>query len=94
MALSELLNALPIHSTEERSSSFRNPQGVAMKLANFMSLDPMHPGEGLKAGGAGDTAVWAEYAHAPEVLDELVRALRIAARELLPPSLEGDRTRS
>ena len=88
VALSELLNVLPIHPTAERSSSFRNPQGVAMKLANFMSLDPTHPGEGLKAGGAGDAKVWTEYGDAPEVLKEVVRALRIAARDLLPPTIE------
>ena len=60
LELSALLNSLPLHPQANRTASFRNPDGVAMKLANFMSLDPQHPAEGLRAGGAGDAAVWAE----------------------------------
>ncbi len=36
IALSELLNALPIHSDRPHTQRFRNPNGVALKLANFV----------------------------------------------------------
>ena len=34
--LSDLLNKLTIHDTIIREMNFRNPQGVAMKLGNFL----------------------------------------------------------
>ena len=49
--LSRLLNSLPIHSSVSREAEFRNPNGVSMKLGNFLSLDPEYPGAGLKRGG-------------------------------------------
>ena len=34
--LSEILNALPIHSVKLHGQKFRNPNGVAMKMSNFL----------------------------------------------------------
>ena len=48
--LSELLNNLPIHPTELRQAKFRNPNGVSMKLGNFLSIDPKYDGVGLQRG--------------------------------------------
>ena len=45
--LSKKLNVLPIHPKEARTNSFRNPQGVYMKLMNFKSLDPSYEGTGF-----------------------------------------------
>lgn len=39
VALSDLLNQLPIHPVADREADFRNPNGVAMKLGNFQALD-------------------------------------------------------
>lgn len=61
--LSELLNALHLHSAEARADEFRNPNGVAMKLANFLSIDPNHPGTGLRRGNRLEQEVWDEFAH-------------------------------
>lgn len=44
VALSELLNALPIHAPSERASTFRKPTGVFMKLGNLRPIDPKYPG--------------------------------------------------
>jgi hypothetical protein len=38
--LSADLNNLPIHDELLRGTDFRNPQGVSMKLGNFLSIDP------------------------------------------------------
>jgi 5-methylcytosine-specific restriction protein A len=47
MALSKALNTLPIHDNQQRAD-FRNPAGVAMKLANYLAIDPEYPGTGLR----------------------------------------------
>ena len=38
IALSERLGRLPIHPRENRSTGFRNPTGVSLKLANFRAI--------------------------------------------------------
>jgi 5-methylcytosine-specific restriction protein A len=44
--LSDLLNRLPIHPQALRGEKFRNPDGVYMKLCNFLRLDPSYAGKG------------------------------------------------
>jgi 5-methylcytosine-specific restriction protein A len=61
IALSELLNTLPIHPATTQQAAFRNPNGVYMKLCNFLRLDPTYQGEGLQAGSKLDEEVWKEY---------------------------------
>jgi 5-methylcytosine-specific restriction protein A len=48
-ALSELLNALPIHPDRPDRVRFRNLNGTYMKLCNFLRLDPDYKGKGLEA---------------------------------------------
>lgn len=48
--VSEVLNRLPIHPARGDEQSFRNPNGVALKLANFAALDPAYPGGGHVPG--------------------------------------------
>jgi 5-methylcytosine-specific restriction enzyme A len=45
--MSDLLNRLPIHGRDSRRELFRNANGVAMKLSNFLRFDPSYPGAGL-----------------------------------------------
>src|SRR6185437_8335632 len=59
--LSAVLNSLPLHLDRPDASRFRNPNGVAMKLANFAALDPAYPGAGLRAGGRRDREVWDRF---------------------------------
>jgi 5-methylcytosine-specific restriction protein A len=61
--LSQILNRLPIHASDLREADFRNPQGVSMKLGNFLSIDPDYEGVGLKRGSKLDREVWNEFAH-------------------------------
>jgi 5-methylcytosine-specific restriction protein A len=74
IALSELLNALPIHAERPDDQRFRNPNGVALKLANFRALD--QPGRGMSRGGKGDREVWDEFASDPNLLHRMVVAIR------------------
>jgi 5-methylcytosine-specific restriction protein A len=77
--LSAVLNALPIHTDRPDREKFRNPNGVAMKLANFAALDPGYPGVGLDAGGQGDRDVWDYFSSRPGLLTPLVARLRAGA---------------
>jgi 5-methylcytosine-specific restriction protein A len=75
--LSEVLNSLPIHS--DRQVGFRNPNGVAMKLANFRRLDPAAPGEGhgLARGNSLEPLIWDEFATNPSRLRALAETIRL-----------------
>src|SRR4051812_49377953 len=77
--LSRILNALPIHTTPPDAEKFRNPSGVAMKLANFASVDPRHAGKGLAAAGRLDAVVFQRYSHEPELLRSVASAIQTGA---------------
>jgi 5-methylcytosine-specific restriction protein A len=68
IALSQILNRLPIHESRPDSERFRNPNAVHMKLANFKGPDPSYAGSGLRAGGAGVSQVWQRFANDPDAL--------------------------
>ena len=58
--LSEVLNRLPIHASDTRTATFRNPNGVARKLTNLANHDPDYHGRPTK-GSALDGQVYAEW---------------------------------
>jgi len=60
--LSAVLNRLSIHPPETRASTFRNANGVSMKLMNIERLDPRYEGKGLSAGGRLEESLWNEFA--------------------------------
>lgn len=74
--LSGLLNQLPIHSERPDQEKFRNPNGVYMKLCNFLRLDPEYQGTGLDAGSKLDEEVWNEFSADKERLARIVRAIK------------------
>jgi 5-methylcytosine-specific restriction protein A len=49
--LSKVLDELPIHQDRPDRPRFRNPNGVYMKMCNFLALDPTYGGKGLERGG-------------------------------------------
>lgn len=77
--LSRVLTALPLHLEHLDPARFRNPNGVALKLANFAALDPDYPGVGMRRGGRRDREVWDEFHEDRERLRELARAINKAA---------------
>jgi 5-methylcytosine-specific restriction protein A len=68
VALSELLNRLPIHISRPDIVRFRNPAGVSMKLYNFRALDPSYAGASLRHGSRQDEIVWNDFVDDPEEL--------------------------
>jgi 5-methylcytosine-specific restriction protein A len=76
IALSNLLNALPIHQGEPANEKFRNSAGVYMKLCNFLRLDPTYDGTGLDAGSKLDEEIWNEFATDQQLLKTTAEAIR------------------
>ena len=74
--LSELLQELPIHPVELRPPNFRNPNGVAMKLGNFLVYDPRYTGTGLQQGAQMEQAIWNELSGDLPRLRETASAIR------------------
>ena len=74
--LSRILRDLKIHAERPDDESFRNPNGVAMKLANFAAIDPNYQGQGLAQGSRRDTYVWDQYASDEEALAAMAAAVR------------------
>ena len=74
--LSRVLNALTIHAARPDQVRFRNPNGVAMKLANFAAIDPNYDGRGLTRVGKGDAEVWNRYASDEDTLAATAAAIR------------------
>lgn len=60
--LSELLNKLLIHTDRPDKDTFRNNNGVYMKLSNFLRLDASYSGKGLTGGGKLEAEIWSEFA--------------------------------
>ena len=89
IALSELLNRLPIHQERPDAERFRNPNGVHLKLANWKAIDPNYPGVGMERGGrARMQAVWDRFANDPVALAAAVERITATAdgrAPVLPP---------
>jgi 5-methylcytosine-specific restriction enzyme A len=75
IAVSELLNKLPIHPVRPDADRFRNPNGVALKLANFRAVD--QPGRGMARGNRLDRVLWEEFAGNPQRLRNVAETIRI-----------------
>jgi 5-methylcytosine-specific restriction protein A len=89
--LSAFLNSLPIHTVRPDLETFRNANGVSLKLANFAALDPQYPGAGMRSVGRADAEVWDRYAAYPDELRQVVEAIRnAAAGSVLPNVPEAD----
>jgi hypothetical protein len=90
--LSDTLNRLG-RADRRRSPTHRNPNGVAMKLLNFRSLDPDYTATGkvgLHHTSRGDGEVWREFAPDPIRLRRTAAAISaaIAAEAMNPRTVE------
>lgn len=75
-ALSDTLNKLSIHTERPDAQRFRNLSGVAMKLSNFLSLDPSTSWQGLSHGGKMDEVIWKEFVNDRERIHSIAAAIR------------------
>jgi 5-methylcytosine-specific restriction protein A len=82
VSLSGLLNRVPRQPTTVAAATYRNPNGVAMKLQNFRRLDPAQRGRGLPAGAKDEAEVWRVYAADLIRLRQLAATIRLGIEEL------------
>jgi 5-methylcytosine-specific restriction protein A len=87
--LSRVLNELPIHRGRRDGETYRNPNGVSMKLLNFRQFDPTQEGVGLTRGNRLEKAVWEQYASCPDLLHQVAEVIRQGYR-LVEPGVAGD----
>lgn len=73
--LSQILNKLPLYPHKPDPETFRNPNGVYMKLCNFLSLDPGYKGKGLSAGSKLDEMIWNEFSDDRDRLSAVAQAI-------------------
>ena len=76
--LSQLLSKLATFDTVGRTTTFRNPQGVYMKLGHFLGIDPTDPRRGLPGHGKLDKVIFTEYAERRQDLTELAEVVKKA----------------
>lgn len=82
LELSDTLNRLPIHPEAIHGEDFRNPNGVYMKMCNFLRFDPDYTGAGLKAGGRLEHEIWEEFASDKKHLSDLAISIREGLQEV------------
>lgn len=78
-ALSHLLNQLGAVLGQRSTTTYRNENGVYMKLMNFRNRDPQYKAEGkvgLTRGNKDEEEVWNEFARNPERLAEAASFIR------------------
>jgi 5-methylcytosine-specific restriction protein A len=81
--LSKILNELPIHRGNAHSDTFRNANGVGMKLSNFLQYDSTYSGKGLTSGSQLEKEIWDRYASKQKQLRQAAEAILDGAKELL-----------
>lgn len=96
--LSRLLNRLPIFNERPDEVKFRNPNGVGLKLSNFLALDSSYHGKGMQSYSQLDAKVFKEFEFDKEKLHRLANQIRKIANDpelpnqlyLIPEEEEGE----
>lgn len=75
--LSQILNQIP-SGFKHKDDTFRNSNGVSMKLNNFKRLDPESKGSGLVRGGKLEEVIWNEFSTNKSLLSEIANSIKKA----------------
>jgi 5-methylcytosine-specific restriction protein A len=89
--LSQILNSLGTATGAGKNGSFRNPNGVYMKLNNFRRWDPAFTSLGLKGltkGNKDEGIVWAEFSDDAQHLAKVVMAIKATVLAVRVGSIE------
>jgi len=76
IALSKLFNELPFQPINQGDETFRNPNGVSMKLSNFLALDPDYHGKGMESYSNLDKEVFLEFYKNKDKLRRVASSIR------------------
>ena len=79
--LSNLLNRLPINQEKKSQDNFRNPNGVSLKLSNFLAIDPDNDIKGMKAYSKLDKEIFYEFYQDRETLSSIAKQIRLITND-------------
>jgi 5-methylcytosine-specific restriction protein A len=74
--LSKILNSLPFQTAKLQAENFRNPNGVSLKLSNFLAIDPEYQGKGMKQFSKLDEEVFFEFQNDRTRLKEIAAKIK------------------
>ncbi|MGV3762701.1 HNH endonuclease [Parapedobacter sp.] len=74
--LSQTLNALPFSEAKTDAERYRNPNGVGLKLSNFLALDPDYKGKGMQSYSKLDEQVFNEFQNSRALLRKLANNIK------------------
>lgn len=80
--LSVILNRLPIHDVRPDEAKFRNPNGVSLKLSNFLAIDPSYSGKGMQSFSKLDKMVFEEFESDTDQLHQIAQKLKDVSIDL------------
>lgn len=83
--LSQELNLLPLFNHKPDEARFRNPNGVSLKLSNFLAIDPSYAGKGMEAFSKLDKALFEEFANDRDRLHTIAQQIRTVLRPIPGP---------
>lgn len=81
IAVSELLNKLPLFQDRPDKEKFRNANGVTLKLSNFKFFDPDYTGKGMSGGSELDEIIFNEFKSDKEQLRKIASEIKIIAED-------------
>jgi 5-methylcytosine-specific restriction enzyme A len=76
IALSAVLNKLPMIHDIPDVLRFRNPNGVGLKLSNFLAIDPSYDGKGMESYSKSDERIFFEFQHNRELLTAIASKIK------------------
>lgn len=74
--LSQTLNVLPFSDGKTDAELYRNPNGVGLKLSNFLAIDPDYKGKGMQSYSKLDEQVFNEFKNNRALLRQLANNIR------------------
>jgi 5-methylcytosine-specific restriction protein A len=78
--LSEIINKLPLFEERPDEIKFRNPNGVSLKLSNFMAIDPNFEGKGMTAYSKLDDQVFKEFMNDKNRLHSIANEIKAVTK--------------
>jgi 5-methylcytosine-specific restriction protein A len=76
IALSKLLESLPLVMNRPDEEKFRNANGVTMKLSNFLPFDENYTGKGMTRGSKLDKELFKKFVNKKEELNNIVKEIK------------------
>lgn len=84
--LSKVLNQLPLNKEKIDKAKFRNPNGVGLKLCNFLALDPNYSGKGMQSYSKLDYEVFKEFIDNKKLLHNIANTIRAVVNDIATSS--------